>query len=164
VLFVWEPDPEILRGIFILKAYAGDPDKINSIIYPKTPLADVDAPKSEGGVIRKIFGEKVGFKSGEPSVSTSGGFLLTPEQRKELKEERKQARVEKREERENKKDGASVGSGSNSVGVFEAKAGSPEPESSSVVGGATNITNINNQEITANDQNKTINEGSNVLK
>ena len=163
VLFVWEPDPEKLREIFILKAYADDPDKINSIIFPKTPLADVDAPKSEGGVIRKIFGEKVGFKSGESSVSTSGGFLLTPEQRKELKEERRQARVEKREERENKKDGASVGSGSNSVGVFEAKAGSPEPESSSVVGGATNITNINNQEITANDQNKTINEGSNVL-
>jgi hypothetical protein len=163
VQFAWEPDPEILREIFILKAYPDDPNKVNDIIYPRTPVSESDAPKSEGGgILRKIFGEKVGFKSGESTIYTHDGVLLTPELRRELREERRQKRVERREKREESRDRAETSTGSGSTEMLGANIGSSGSESS-IVGGATNITNINNQTLTGSDQNKTINEGSNIL-
>jgi hypothetical protein len=172
VQFEWQPDSEVLRQIFILKAYGENSDKAKQIgaqMSPSSPTQTEEKGTFKGAVkgsVNRLFGEKIGFASSESTSSTSGFLGLTPEQREEAKKERQ----EKRELRKNEQsEGKNIGAKSSSEAkaesskIFEAKGESSDSESSSITSGATNITNINNQTVNVDDQKKVVNEGANII-
>jgi hypothetical protein len=144
--FTWYPDPLTLQRIYILMAYEKNPKKVNDLISgsAKSPLQEGSASdEKDGGFIRKIFGERQGFKSSE--APTSLGAKKEKNSETGIDTKSNQSKIEK-ENRPTNKDKASASINSSS-------------ESGDVAGGESGKTSDLNA-MTAGEKDKDLTKGS----
>lgn len=176
VQFEWSPDSETLREIYILMAFKEDPDRLNRILYPSTPVKKgSDDGEDKKGIFKKIFGESVGFKSSESPTSTRGkekseARVETSINNPSLNEEARLSEQNKDFSEGGKEEKKSQGEASSAIGATPQSSVSESNssnESGTELGSATSNTNITNttvnQAINTAGSNTTINKESSAL-
>jgi len=144
--FTWYPDPLVLQRIYILLTYGDNTKKSNDLISgsAKSPVKEGgETGEKDGGFLRKIFGERQGFKSSESP--TSLGAKKENALDAEVETKSNQSKLEK----ENKPSGkgvesASINSTSKSGEVAGGESGETSASNAMNAGGESGETSASN--------------------